>query len=213
MSENIGTTVAQRIALLIESSGLKVGDFAEQVGIQKSAVSHLIGGRNKPSFEVIGSMLTAFPALSPDWLILGKGAMWRKETSAHSTPHIPTALPTTSSLKDLAKTGIKHVQTSPLVEHSENTEQDSLDRNTKATEITSVTDDPSLSRSSVTSIGNTNDDNGGVRTDQITQSNVLNHSTSPEHDTNKNTIVSNVLPDLVVLLPDGRYVRYRAIEK
>lgn len=212
MSENIGTTVAQRIALLIESSGLKVGDFAEQVGIQKSAVSHLIGGRNKPSFEVIGSMLTAFPALSPDWLILGKGTMWRKETTAHSTPHIPTALPTTSSLKDLAKTGIKDVQPSPLIEHSENTEQDSLDRITNSTKITSVTEDPSHSRLSVTSIGSTND-NDCVQTEQITQSNVLNHSAPPEHSTNKNTVVANVLPDLVVLLPDGRYVRYRAIEK
>ena len=55
-----GTDVAQRIATLIESLGMKTADFADKVGIQKSAVSHLIGGRNKPSFEVRVRNLSLF---------------------------------------------------------------------------------------------------------------------------------------------------------
>jgi transcriptional regulator with XRE-family HTH domain len=68
-----------RIIKLMESEGLSPAQFAETVGIQRSAVSHLVTGRNKPSLEVVQKILNAFRLINSDWLILGVGAMYRKE--------------------------------------------------------------------------------------------------------------------------------------
>jgi transcriptional regulator with XRE-family HTH domain len=38
--------------------------FSERVGINRSALSHLINGRNKPSFDLIQKILSAFPGLN-----------------------------------------------------------------------------------------------------------------------------------------------------
>jgi transcriptional regulator with XRE-family HTH domain len=45
--------------------------FAEQVGIQRSALSHIFSGRNKPSVDVLYKMKTTFPEIDLEWLITG----------------------------------------------------------------------------------------------------------------------------------------------
>ncbi len=72
----------ERIKELIEKERLNYSEFANKIGIQKSVVSHLVNGRNKPSLEVIQKMLEAFEYLNPDWLILGKGNMLREVKQA-----------------------------------------------------------------------------------------------------------------------------------
>lgn len=65
----------ERIQRIIDSEGLTPARFAEILGVQRSAISHILTGRNKPSFELINKLLTSFPAISADWLITGKGEM------------------------------------------------------------------------------------------------------------------------------------------
>jgi len=79
MKEEIGL----RIKKLMEKENLSPGEFSEQVGIQRSAVSHLVTGRNKPSLEVIQKILNTFRTLHSDWLILGVGQMYRGERQSH----------------------------------------------------------------------------------------------------------------------------------
>ena len=67
----------------MEKENLSPGEFSEMVGIQRSAVSHLVTGRNKPSLEVIQKILNTFRTLHSDWLILGVGAMYRGERQSH----------------------------------------------------------------------------------------------------------------------------------
>jgi len=50
-------------------------EFAENVGIQRSSISHFLSGRNNPSLDVIRKILTAYPDINSDWLILGEGDM------------------------------------------------------------------------------------------------------------------------------------------
>ena len=57
--------------------GLSPSQFADKLGVQRSGVSHLLSGRNKPSFEFINKMLVAFPKINPDWLITGNGKAYR----------------------------------------------------------------------------------------------------------------------------------------
>lgn len=76
-----------RLALFLEAQDMKAGRFAQIMSIQPSNVTHIISGRSKPGFEFISNMLTNFPELNPDWLILGTGDMYRhpKTTNVNKT--------------------------------------------------------------------------------------------------------------------------------
>lgn len=192
-----GTDVAQRIATLIESLGMKTADFADKVGIQKSAVSHLIGGRNKPSFEVIGSMLQAFPELNPDWLILGKGDMWRKVETVPSTKNsLPNQRAHSTSLKEL-------VNAAPLP----NTTSHTQIQNTESVESKPILKNTNVN--SMQSLSSASSDKPQVDTIPTPIQNV---ASTPNSNTTSVTTEIN-LPDIVVLQPDGRYIRYRAIKE
>ncbi len=67
----------ERLKLFLAMEGLSPSQFADKLGIQRSGVSHLLSGRNKPSFEFINKMLLTFPKINPDWLITGTGKAYR----------------------------------------------------------------------------------------------------------------------------------------
>ena len=69
----------ERLSKFIEMERLTSSRLAEILGVQPSNISHILGGRNKPSFEFIEKLLLRFPKLNPDWIILGKGPVYRPE--------------------------------------------------------------------------------------------------------------------------------------
>ena len=71
-----------RIAEIIEKEKLSSLKFATIIGIQPSAVSHILSGRNNPSTDVIQKILNNFRTISSDWLILGVGPMYRETGEA-----------------------------------------------------------------------------------------------------------------------------------
>ena len=66
-----------RIKKIIETEKLSASDFAKKIGRQRSSVSHILSGRNNPSLDVVQEILTAFNKLEPEWLLFGKGSMYR----------------------------------------------------------------------------------------------------------------------------------------
>ncbi len=66
-----------RIHRLIGSENLTPTKFADIIGVQRSAISHILSGRNKPSFDLIQKILTKFPRVNAEWLIVGKGEMYK----------------------------------------------------------------------------------------------------------------------------------------
>jgi len=69
-----------RIRLFLDKENKTSSQFAEEIGVQPSGVSHVLSGRNKPSLDFILKMLNTYVDLSTDWLLFGKGEMYR---SAH----------------------------------------------------------------------------------------------------------------------------------
>lgn len=67
--------MVERIKTLIEKQKLTATQFAEEIGVQRSAVSHLLSGRNKPSLDFMLKIKNRFPEISLDWLLLGQGKM------------------------------------------------------------------------------------------------------------------------------------------
>lgn len=58
--------------MIMDSHKLNAGSFADRIGVQRSNVSHVLSGRNKPSFDFIEKLLLAFPRVSAEWLFTGK---------------------------------------------------------------------------------------------------------------------------------------------
>lgn len=63
--------ISERIRMIIESHQITAGVFADKIGVQRSNVSHVLSGRNKPSFEFLEKVLLAFPRVSAQWLLTG----------------------------------------------------------------------------------------------------------------------------------------------
>ena len=74
-----------RLKQFLTMEGLSPARFAEVMGIQRSGISHLLAGRNKPSFEFIQRMMTAYPDISYEWLILGKGRPYKSDRPVPET--------------------------------------------------------------------------------------------------------------------------------
>ena len=67
-------TNVKRKALLLESSPmeqheLNASSFAEMIGVQRSSISHVLSGRNKPSLEFLAKIEATFDEVSFEWLL------------------------------------------------------------------------------------------------------------------------------------------------
>lgn len=67
--------MTDRILSIIKYFNLSPSDFAEEIGVQRSGISHLISGRNKPSLEFVQKILLRFPEINPEWILSGTGEM------------------------------------------------------------------------------------------------------------------------------------------
>jgi len=67
--------MTDRISLLIKAKNLSAAQFADEIGVQRSSISHLMSGRNNPSLDLIQKTLQRFPEVSTEWLLFGKGEM------------------------------------------------------------------------------------------------------------------------------------------
>ncbi|NLX41227.1 MAG: helix-turn-helix transcriptional regulator [Bacteroidales bacterium] len=85
----------KRLQQFLELEDLTPSKLADILQIQRSGISHLLSGRNKPSFDFIEGILKNFPQINPDWLILGKGKPYRSQTSTPSPSPITTSTHTT----------------------------------------------------------------------------------------------------------------------
>lgn len=70
-----------RIIQFLSENNLTSTKFADTIGVQRSSISHILSGRNKPSFDFIEKMLIAYPDLNAQWLITGKGSMLKNQLS------------------------------------------------------------------------------------------------------------------------------------
>jgi transcriptional regulator with XRE-family HTH domain len=68
-----------QIQEILNREGLSSSQFADRIGIQRSSVSHVLSGRNKPGFDFIQKILIAFPEINGDWLITGSGDMYKQK--------------------------------------------------------------------------------------------------------------------------------------
>lgn len=90
----------ERISKIIEYSGYTYSEFADEIDVQRSSVSHITSGRNKPSLEFIIKIKSRFPEILWDWLVNGDGEMLKSDLPDKNNEEItesekprPTSLP------------------------------------------------------------------------------------------------------------------------
>lgn len=95
-----------RILKVMEHEGLTPSKFAESIGIQRSAMSHIISGRNNPSLDVLIKILERFTYVDSDWLLFGKGEMMRD--NAITEPNLFTNLSKNPEIRPEVQTSFEN---------------------------------------------------------------------------------------------------------
>lgn len=70
-----------RLQQFLDLENLTPARLADILGVQRSGLSHILSGRNKPGYEFINKLLIKFPAISADWLLTGKGKPYKEMNS------------------------------------------------------------------------------------------------------------------------------------
>jgi len=71
-----------RILEFLKNENKSSAQFAEEIGVQPSSISHIISGRNNPSLDFVIKMLEKYSFLSTEWLLFGKGSMYKEPKMA-----------------------------------------------------------------------------------------------------------------------------------
>lgn len=74
----------EQILSIIKNEGLSASKLAEITGVQPSSVSHILNGRNKPSYDFILKILENFKNINAEWLLTGNGNMYKHEENLFS---------------------------------------------------------------------------------------------------------------------------------
>ena len=69
------TEFGKRLKEVIEYYSLSASAFAELINVQRSSISHVLSGRNKPSLDFITKLNIALPDVNLYWLLNGSGEM------------------------------------------------------------------------------------------------------------------------------------------
>lgn len=80
--------MVDRINLILKAKNLTSRQFAEEIGIQPSGMSHILSGRNRPSLDFVMKVVTRYPEIDIKWLTLGEGEMY---VSPYSMPVVASA--------------------------------------------------------------------------------------------------------------------------
>ena len=75
-----------KLDFILKNKGINATTLARMLEIQPSGLSHILSGRNKPSFDLVVKILKVFPDLNPDWLLLDSDKIFRQEAQSATSP-------------------------------------------------------------------------------------------------------------------------------
>lgn len=77
-----------RIIEFLRAENKTSAQFAEEIGVQPSGISHILSGRNNPSLDFILKMLEKYRYISTEWLLFGKGEMYTEKITIKENENI-----------------------------------------------------------------------------------------------------------------------------
>jgi transcriptional regulator with XRE-family HTH domain len=106
----------KRLETLLEYYNLNASSFADKIGVQRSSLSHLLSGRNKPSLDFILKILEVFPEVDLYWILNGKGSFPKKIDNNNVIESFPTLLNSDPITENLFSNIPEAKTTAPTVE-------------------------------------------------------------------------------------------------
>lgn len=233
-------SVSLRFAELLQATSLGVGELAKRIGVTPLMIKHLLEGRNYPSHDTYVRLKKVFPNLNFYWLIFGVGSMWiydlEPEKQQGSTQTTPQKEPTRPIKDEEAESSLfkinKGLETNifsnnSLLHNSENTPPSMLkERSDGVTTEPIVKSQELLQRSVIeeadkridtaSAVLEANSEGRGAGATNVKTSVINTHylsSVAGVGNERPPLESPSSVPDLIVLQPDGRYIRYRAVKE
>ena len=99
---------SERLQKVIDFYSLSASAFADKIGVQRSSISHILSGRNKPSLDFVMKILNEFPEVELYWLLNGKG-IFPANTGASKLPAEQDKTPTQGIVTNLKDNTSEHI--------------------------------------------------------------------------------------------------------
>ncbi|WP_396183408.1 helix-turn-helix domain-containing protein [Flavobacterium sp.] len=80
--------IVKKLEMIFDYYQLNASSFADKIGVQRSSLSHLLSGRNKPSLEFVIKITECFPEVDLYWFLMNQGDFPRSETKVDTTSEI-----------------------------------------------------------------------------------------------------------------------------
>jgi|TARA_B110000908_G_C10200617_1_gene425139 transcriptional regulator with XRE-family HTH domain len=74
-----------RLKKILDHYDLSASLFADKIGVQRSSISHILSGRNKPSLDFILKITNTFTDVDIYWLLNGRGSFPKKAIVADAS--------------------------------------------------------------------------------------------------------------------------------
>ena len=82
----------RRLLQFLQAENISQSQLADTLSVARGSVSHILAGRNKPGYDFLESLLLHYPRLNLDWLMTGKGRMYRDLEASDATEGTSTAV-------------------------------------------------------------------------------------------------------------------------
>lgn len=90
----------KRLEIILDYYSLTASSFADKINVQRSSLSHLLSGRNKPSLDFILKIIEVFPDVDLYWILNGKGN-FPKSTDSEKNQHLENPISSLEKQSDL----------------------------------------------------------------------------------------------------------------
>lgn len=82
---------SKRLQKVIDFYSESASSFAQKIEVQRSSISHILSGRNKPSLDFVLKILDAYPEVELYWLLNGKGQFPKSSDVEKNNSTLPTS--------------------------------------------------------------------------------------------------------------------------
>ena len=101
---------AERLNIIMNYYDLSAAIFAEKIEVQRSSISHILSGRNKPSLEFVLKILKEFPEVEMYWLLNGVGSFPKQLIKDDVAPTLFSNNPIKLAENEIKKPIVKNEQ-------------------------------------------------------------------------------------------------------
>ena len=105
----------KKIEQIIIDKGLSPSYFADTIGIQRSSISHILSGRNKPSLDIIQRILKVFTDIDRDWLLFDSDIPQQNTPQTHRQQPVIQQITKQNHPEQAVRESPKNFQSEPYV--------------------------------------------------------------------------------------------------